>query len=161
MEYSAGSQLHLFDPDAALSALGVTRRQLVVWHRQGLLHFDPDTNPLQRWMYQEVAFLYHLMSVEPSVNALRKFVAPLRPPFTLDHGRHYFNFRRLDWERRYELSDLLSSGVLEQPGEAGDIARALIRQLASVGSRTEILKTLAVLRDVLPDDWLKDPLPDE
>ena len=41
MEHAAPSQLDMFDDDAELSAIGVTRRQLVLWWDQGILSFDP------------------------------------------------------------------------------------------------------------------------
>lgn len=149
----------MFDDDAELSAIGVTRRQLVVWWDQRLLSFDPGgVDRLERWMCQEVAFIYHLTKVEPSVNALRRLLAPLKRPYLLDHGRHFFNFKEMRWQRKYDLQDLRATSLLENPEDAGAAARALIRQLAFVGARTEVLKTLALLREVLPDDWLRDVL---
>lgn len=68
---------------------------------------------------------------------------------------------RRRWQRRYDLADLLTVGVMENPAEAGRTARALIRQMAFVGARDEVFKTLAVLREVLPDDWLKDDLTED
>lgn len=88
MEHPSRPQLDLFDADAELSAIGVTRRQLVIWWDQGLLSFDPGSVArLERWMYQEIAFLYHVTKVEPSVNALRKLLAPLKRPYIYDLNR--------------------------------------------------------------------------
>lgn len=162
MEYPSGPQLGLFDADAELSSIGVSRRQLRLWWDQGLPSFDPgEVDRFERWHYQEIAFLYHLVKTEPSVNALRKFLAPLKRPYSLAHGNHYFNFKEQRWERRYALQDLLDAGAIEAPEEMGHAVRVLIRQLALSGARTEVLKTLAVLREVLPDDWLRDPLPED
>lgn len=161
MTYPAQSQLDLFDPDAELSAIGVTRRQLEDWHRRDLISFDPHTLTLERWMLQESAFIHHLTKVEWSANALRKLLEPLKRPYLLDHGRHFFNFRELAWQRRHEARDLLDTAVLEKPEDVGEVVRILIRRLALAGERIEVFKTLAVLREVLPDEWLLDVLPDE
>lgn len=162
MEHASSPQLDMFDPDAELSAIGVARRQLVVWWDQGLLSFDPgETKQFERWMYQEIAFLYHLTKVEPSVNALRKLLGPLKRPYIYDLNRWFFNFKTMTWERRYVAADLFTTAVAESPEDAGDTARLLIRKLAFFGARVEVLKTLAVLREVLPDDWLLDELSEE
>jgi hypothetical protein len=162
MEHPSRPQLDLFDADAELSAIGVTRRQLVIWWDQGLLSFDPGgVVRLERWMYQEIAFLYHLTKVEPSVNALRKLLAPLKRPYIYDLNRWFFNFKTMAWERRYVAADVFTTAVAESPEDAGETARLLIRNLAFLGARVEVLKTLAVLREVLPDDWLRDDLPEE
>jgi hypothetical protein len=162
MEHPGRPQLDLFDADAELSAIGVTRRQLVVWWDHGFLSFDPGAVPqFERWMYEEIAFLYHLTKVEPSVNALRKLLAPLARPYTLDHDRWFFCFQDMQWRRRYDAGDLFTTAVMENPEHAGEAVRTLIRRLAFFGARTEMLKTLAVLREVLPDDWLRDVLPEE
>jgi hypothetical protein len=42
----------------------------------------------------------------------------------------------------------------------GEVVRVLIRRLAPAGARIEVLKTLAVLREILPDEWL-EVLPEE
>src|SRR5688500_17756195 len=152
----------MFDADAELSTIGVTRRQLVVWWDQGLLSFDPGAaTQLERWMYQEIAFLYHLTKVEPSVNAIRGLLASLKRPYVYDLNRWFFNFKEEQWQRKYDAEDLFTTAVLEDPEHAGEAARALIRRLAFLGERKEVLKTLALLREVLPDDWLRDELPDE
>jgi hypothetical protein len=161
MDHASSSQLDMFDPNAELSAIGVTRNQLELWARSGYISFDPAVPILERWMLQETAFIHHLTKVEWSVNALRQLLASIRRPYLLDHGRHFFNFKTLEWERRYGPQDLLETAPLEKPAEIGNMIRAHIRQLALAGARVEVLKTLAVLRDVLPDDWLLDLLPPE
>ena len=55
----------------------------------------------------------------------------------------------------------MENAVLESPEVVGEVVRVLIRRLALAGERTEVLKTLAVLREVLPDDWLLNGLPHE
>jgi len=154
-------QLDLFDVDNELSVIGVTRHDLENWHQQDLISFDPQTPRLERWMLQEAAFIHHLTKVEWSVNALRKVLAPLSRPYLLDHGRHFFDFRLMQWRRRYVAKDLLDAAVIERPEDIGDVVRLLIRRLALAGERAEVLKTLAVLREVLPDDWLRDVRPEE
>ena len=162
MEYPPPAQLDMFDADAELSALGVTRRQLVVWRDQGLLSFDPgEVRQIERWMFEEMAFLYHLTKAEPSVNAVRKLLAPLTRPYTLDLNRWFFSFKEMQWQRRYEVNDLWTTGIAENPAEAGEVARALIQQLAFLGARKEVFRTLAALRKALPDDWLRDELSEE
>jgi hypothetical protein len=152
----------MFDSDAELSAIGTTRRQLVVWWDQGLLSFDPGAvGRLERWMYQEIAFLYHLTKVEPSVNAVGRFLAPLKRPYTLDHGRHFFNFKEMQWQRRYLPQDVYTAAVVESPAAIGDVTRCLIEQLALAGARQELFKILAAVRKAIPDDWLLDELPEE
>ena len=162
MEHPAPAQLDMFDADAELSALGVTRRQLVVWWDQGLLSFDPgEVGRLERWMFEESAFLYHLTKIEPSVNAVRKLLAPLKRPYAYDLNRWFFNFKEAKWQRRYEVNDLWTTGIVENPAGAGEVARALIQQLAFLGARKEVFRTLAALRKALPDDWLRDELSDD
>jgi hypothetical protein len=63
-------------------------------------------------------------------------------------NRWFFNFQTRQWERRYDLADLLTVGVMENSADAGRAARALIHQLEFVGARDEMLKTLAALREV-------------
>jgi hypothetical protein len=160
MDHRAAPQLGLFDQDEELSAIGVTRRQLVVWWDQGLLSFDPGAvERFERPHYQEAAFLYHLSRVEPSVNALRELLATLTRPYLLDHTQWFFNFKEQQWQRLYTPQDLFETAALENPEDVGHAVRMLIRRLALAGARVEVLKTLAVLREVLPDDWLLDPLP--
>jgi hypothetical protein len=160
MEHSSLAQLDLFDPDADLSAIGITRQQLEQWHRQDLISFDPHTPTLERWMLQETVFIQHLTKVEWSVNALRKLLEPLNRPYLLDHDRQLFNFKEMRWQRRYTARDLFEIAALEAPEEIGGVVRLLVRRLALVGARTEVLKTLAVLREVLPDQWPLEGLPD-
>ncbi len=156
MSCPAPPQLDLFDPDAELSALGVTRQQLLQWSRGGYISFEPETAPLERWMLQETAFIRDLMKVEWSVNALRQLLGSLKRPYAYDHGRLFFNFREMAWQRRFTPENLWRDGVIEAPEDIGQGVRYLIRQLALAGARVEVLKTLAVLREVLPDDWLRD-----
>ena len=65
------------------------------------------------------------------------------------------------WERRYQPLELLDTGAVEAPEEIGKLVRHLIRRLALAGERTEVLRHWRVLRQVLPDDWLRDALPDD
>jgi hypothetical protein len=162
MDHRASPQLDLFDPDGELSTIGVTRRQLIVWWDQGLLSFDPGVvDRFERWQYDEITFLYYLTNAEPSVTALRKLLAPLKRPYTYDLCRWFYNFKERKWQRRYEVNDLWTTGIVENPERAGEVARALIQQLALVGARKEVFKTLAVLRRVIPDEWLLEVLPEE
>lgn len=142
-------QLDLFDVDNELSVIGVIRHDLENWHQQDLISFDPQTSRLERWMLQEAAFIHHLTKVEWSVNALRQLLAPLKHPYVLDHGRHFFNFKTLEWQRRYEPRDLLENAVLETPEVIGEVVRVLLRRLALAGQREEVLLILATVRDVL------------
>ncbi|MEQ1897618.1 MAG: hypothetical protein ABL971_09575 [Vicinamibacterales bacterium] len=158
MENRADPQLDLFDPDAELSAIGVSRSQLAKWANADLISFDPSAAKLERWMLQEAAFLHHLTKIEWSVNALRQLLLPLQRPYLKVHGRHFFNFQTMAWERRYQPLELLDTGAVEAPEEIGTLVRHLIRRLALAGERIEVFKTLAVLREVLPDDWILDEL---
>jgi hypothetical protein len=159
MQGSAPVQLGLFDRDAELSSIGITRDQLIEWARADLISFDPHAAPLERWMLQEATFIHHLAKIEWSVNALRQLLAPLKRPYLVDHGRQFFNFKTGAWERRYQARDLFDSAVLETPEDIGEVVRTLIRRLALSGARVEVFKTLAVLREVLSDEWLLDALP--
>jgi hypothetical protein len=65
----------------------------------------------------------------------------------------------MQWQRRYTARDLFEIVALEAPEDIGGVVRLLIRRLALVGARGELFKTLAVLREVLPEEWLLDELP--
>src|SRR5262245_60461227 len=134
MDHQTTVQLDRFDPDAELSAIGVTRQQLEQWHRSGLISFDPKTPTLARWMLQESAFIHHLTKVEWSVNALRQLLGPLKQPYLLDHSTHFFSFKDMQWRRRYTPQDLLNVAPLERSEEVGEVVRLLIRQLALAGA---------------------------
>ena len=112
-------------------------------------------------MLQEAAFIHHLTKIEWSVNALRQILLPLERPYLKVHGRHFFNFKTMEWERRYQPLELLDTGALEAPEDIGKLVRHLIRRLALAGERTEVFKTLVVLREVLPDDRLLNDFPRE
>jgi hypothetical protein len=46
-------------------------------------------------MFDEVAFIRDLRKIEWSLNALHQLLAPLKRPYTLSHGEHFFNFREM------------------------------------------------------------------
>src|SRR5687767_6885132 len=73
--------------------------------------------------------------IELSVNALRSLLAPLKRPYSYDLNRWFFHFREKQWVRRYEARDLYATTVAENPEEADEVARALIRRMALVGGR--------------------------
>ena len=161
MKQAAREQLDLFDADSQLSAIGITRESLASWSKADLISFDPTTVKLERWMLQEGAFIHHLTKIEWSVNALRQILLPLERPYLKVHGRHFFNFKTLGWERRYLPLELLDTSAVEVPEDIGKLVRHLIRRLALAGERKEVFKTLVILREVLPDDRLLNDFPRE
>jgi hypothetical protein len=159
--FGAKAELHPVDRD--LAGIGVNRREITHWHAEGFLSFDPNrVSALERWMLDEVVFIRDLRKVEWSLNALRQLLAPLKRPYALSHGEHFFNFRELRWERRYRFYEI-KTAILENPEAAAEGACGLIRGVADFGTREQLLKILAELQRVLSrpggsDDAPRPPL---
>lgn len=144
-----GAKPEFYPIDADLSRLGLTRREAATWRNEGFLSFDPDrVRTLERWMFDELVFIRDLRKVEWSLNALRQLLAPLKRPYAYTHGKLYFNFREMKWERRFNFFEI-KTAYLEDPEAAGEAACRLIRGISAFGNRDELLKILAELQRVL------------